>query len=214
MNLLTKGNDKIGGQVYAFNLPAKVTCPSVSAACDNCYAERGRWRFPAVREALAWNLRASRRGYFVAEMVEELRRRRVRVLRLHSSRDLYDAAYARKWVRVLERSPGVTAYGYTRSWRVPAIRPALTELAALPNVRLWYSADEDTGMPEDVPPGVRVAWLLQRNDEAVPAGVGLIFRVHPLRREPLKRIGLTLVCPAEQGREHSTTCSTCARCWR
>jgi hypothetical protein len=214
MNLLSKGNDKIGGKIFAFNLSAGSTCPGQSAACASCYAQRGRWLFPNVRDALSWNLRASGRGYFVEEMVEELRRRRVKVLRLHSSGDFYAAAYTQKWVEILARSPNVVGYAYTRSWRVPSIVPALRELAALETFRLWFSADADTGMPPEVPPGVRVAWLQEDEADAIPAGVDLIFRVHRLRKTPRKRIGLSLICPTEQGREHTTTCSTCAHCWR
>jgi hypothetical protein len=214
MNLLSKGNDKIGGQIYSFNLPAGVTCPGQSAACANCYAQRGRWLFRNVRDALAWNYRMAQRQFFIEEMVEELRRRRVKVLRLHSSGDFFSSQYTRKWVEILTRSPEVTAYTYTRSWRVPEILLALVDLAALPNFALWFSADADTGMPPEVPPGFRVAWLQESEDDAIPTGVDLVFRVHRLRKTPRKRIGLTLVCPTEQGREHTTTCSTCAHCWR
>jgi hypothetical protein len=214
MNLLTKGNDKIGGRIYAFNLPAGVTCPGQSAACASCYAQRGRWLFRNVRDALSWNYRMAQRQFFIEEMTEELRRRRVKVLRLHSSGDFFSAQYTRQWVEILTRSPDVTAYTYTRSWRVPGILPALVDLATLPNFALWFSADADTGMPPEIPPGVRVAWLQESEDDAIPAGVDLVFRVHRLRKTPRKRIGLTLVCPTEQGREHTTTCSSCAHCWR
>jgi hypothetical protein len=108
----------------------------------------------------------------------------------------------------------VRAYAYSRSWRVAAIRPALEELAALDNVRLWFSCDEETGMPPTIPDGVRVAWLHEAEDNPVPAGAGLVFRLHKLRRTPQRRIGLTLVCPTEQRRDQSGTCSTCGVCWR
>jgi hypothetical protein len=214
MNLLSKGNDKIGSKIHSFNLPAGSTCPGQSAACASCYAQRGRWLFPAVRDALTWNYRMARRKFFVEEMTEELRRRRVKVLRLHSSGDFFDPVYVAKWVSILSRSPSVTAYTYTRSWRVPTIMPALVELAGLDNFRLWFSADADTGMPIEIPPGVRVAWLQEDEGDAIPAGVDLIFRVHRLRKTPRKRIGLALICPTEQGREHTLTCSSCAHCWR
>jgi hypothetical protein len=215
MNLLSKGNGKIGPGIWAFNLPAVETCPGISAACDRCcYARRSRWTFPNVRRTLAWNLRVARQPHFTGEMVEEISRRKVRVLRLHSSGDFYDAEYVGKWIEILTTSPAVRAYAYTRSWRVPAIRPALDELVTLSNVRLWYSADLDTGMPEKVHECVRVAWLLEDADDPVPAGVNLVFRNHPLRRRPQRRIGLTLVCPTEQGRGRSTTCTNCAICWR
>jgi hypothetical protein len=70
------------------------------------------------------------------------------------------------------------------------------------------------GCAQVPPPGVRVAWLRLDADEDVPAGVDLVFRVHGLRRNPAKRIGLTLVCPVEQGSGAGTTCSTCGVCWR
>jgi hypothetical protein len=94
------------------------------------------------------------------------------------------------------------------------LRAELEKLAALPNVRLWYSADLDTGMPTAMPDGVRVAWLQEEDDEAVPDGLDLIFRVHRLRRRPAKRIGLTLVCPVEQGSGAGTTCTSCGVCWK
>ena len=88
-------------------------------------------------------------------------------------------------------------------------------LAPLPNVRLWYSADADTGVPTDLPPLVRVAWLQQHDDEPVPQGVDLVFRTYRLRRRPAKRIGLPLVCPTENGSTgHRTDCGRCGLCWK
>src|SRR5579871_1492877 len=165
MNLLARGNDKIGSKIFAYNLPARTTCPGMSAVYSACYATKGRWLFPAVRSGLEWNLRTARRRHFTEDMVEELRRRKVRLLRLHSSGDFFDATYTGRWAEILDRSPNVVAYAYTRSWRVGGIRPALEELADPPRMRLWYSADADTGMPSAVPARVRVAWLLQRADE-------------------------------------------------
>jgi hypothetical protein len=214
MNLLSRGNGKIGNGIFAFNLPAVDTCPGLSAACDRCcYARRSRWLFPNVRRALAWNFRSARQPYFAGEMVEEIGRRKVRVLRLHSSGDFFDAEYVGKWVEILAASPRVRAYAYTRSWRIPEMRPALEELATLSNFKLWFSADRDTGLPPRVPPGVRVAWLLERNGDEVPGGVALVFRDHPLRRIPRTRISLAMVCPTENG-AGSGTCSSCKLCWR
>ena len=90
---------------------------------------------------------------------------------------------------------------------------SLAELAALPNFQLWLSADADTGAPPTMP-GAKTAWLMTDQDEPIPAAVDLVFRIRALRKSPLKQLGLTLVCPTEQGREHSTTCTTCGVCWR
>jgi hypothetical protein len=53
----------------------------------------------------------------------------------------------------------VRFFAYSRSWRVEKIRPLLYAFGALPNVKLWLSADKDSGLPADVPEGIRVAWL-------------------------------------------------------
>jgi hypothetical protein len=83
----------------------------------------------------------------------------------------------------------------------------------LPNVKVWYSADEETGVPANLPQGVRVAWMQTELDDE-PEEVDLIFRVPSLRKMPLP-LAVT-VCPTETptGKERGTTCSTCQLCWR
>jgi hypothetical protein len=212
--VLARGNDKIGGDIFAFNLPAVDTCPGMSAACSSCYARRGRWLFEGVRAALRRNWEASREPFFAERLTREVWDRGVRVVRIHASGDFYDARYVRCWVQVARCCPSVTFYAYTRSWRLPGLRTELERLAALPNVRLWYSADRDTGMPDRLPAGVRVAWLQEDHADPVPPGADVVFRVHRLRRNRARRVGLTLVCPVEQGSGNQTTCSSCGVCWK
>jgi hypothetical protein len=69
-------------------------------------------------------------------------------------------------------------------------------------------------MPSEVPTADRVAWLQEDEADAIPAGIDLVFGVHRLCKTPRKRIGLSLICPTQQGRENTLTCSTCAHCWR
>lgn len=89
-------------------------------------------------------------------------------------------------------------------------------MAAEPNLQLWYSADRDTGMPDRVPAGVRVAWLMTAPDDRPPRPVDLLFRVTALRRTPVTQIDGVPVCPAEDGlpRKHTVTCDQCRTCWR
>jgi hypothetical protein len=156
--MLARGNSKLGRRVYTFSLPAGGTCPGQSPLCAaNCYAGAGHFLRGSVQAVYRRNLRMSRRADFVERVVGEIRDRRVRLLRLHVSGDLYSVEYAAKWVEIAGGCPETRIWAYTRSWRVPAIFPALEELAALPNVRLWFSADADTGSPERLPAGVRVA---------------------------------------------------------
>ena len=51
---------------------------------------------------------------------------------------------------------------------VPAILDVHVAMARLPNLQLWFSADRDTGLPESVPDGFRVAWLMTNPEDAPP----------------------------------------------
>jgi hypothetical protein len=145
-------------------------------------------------------------------MVAEIRRRWVGCVRVHVSGDFYSADYVRAWVAVATACPATRFYAYTRSWRVPHIVPALAELARLRNVRLWYSCDRDTGIPDRVPRRVKLAWMQTAADD-LPPRADLVFRVHRLRRTVAKRVSLALVCPVENGATgHRTGCGRCRLC--
>jgi hypothetical protein len=167
-----------------------------------------------MRHRYQRNLELSRRRDFARLVLAFLILHDVRVVRLHVAGDFVSKGYARKWLTVMRRAPEVRFYFYTRSWRVPAIHPVLCQMALLPNVRAWFSCDHDTGVPEQVPAGVRLAWLMTTADD-LPPRADLVFRTLPLRRRVLKRIGLTLVCPVENGvTGHRTDCERCGVCWR
>jgi hypothetical protein len=114
----------------------------------------------------------------------------------------------------MRRVPTVQFFFYTRSWQVPSIRRVLLRMVQLPNVRAWFSCDRDTGVPDHIPAGVRLAWLMTSHDD-LPPHADLVFRTLPLRRTVLKRVGLALVCPTENGATgHRTDCGRCGICWR
>jgi hypothetical protein len=207
------GNGKLGQSIYHFDLAAVVTCPGRSAVCEQvCYATANRFRFPQVQERLQWCYRQSRRADFAERLVREIHRKGVLVVRLHVSGDFYDAAYAAKWLAVMRQCPRARFFFYTRSWRVPAIAAVLEQMAALRCCRAWYSIDRDTGVPERVPVGVRLAYL-QITEGERPELVDLLFRVRRLRRQ---RVPLSLVCPHEtpQGQSRGANCGNCGRCWQ
>jgi hypothetical protein len=212
MNLLTLGNCKLGDGIYAFSLPAVKTCPGSSPACrEECYALRGRFRFLARRYGR--NLRAAREEGFAGRMAAEIRRRFVACVRVHVSGDFFSPGYVRAWVAIARACPATRFYAYTRSWRVPHIAPALAGLARCRNVRLWFSCDRDTGVPDHTPRRVRLAWMQTAPDDLPPRAVDLVFRVRRLRKTVAKRIGLALVCPVENGATgHRTDCGRCRLC--
>ncbi len=212
--LLAQGNGKLGQSIHHFDLPSIATCPGRSRACEAvCYASRGRFRADLVRNRLRWCLQQSRREDFADCMVDEIRRKGVLVVRIHVSGDIYNVPYAEKWLSVFHRCPATRFFLYTRSWRVPEIAVVLEQMAERDNVRVWYSADPDTGLPEPVPTGVRVAWMQSSEDD--PQLGNLVFRVRRLRTEPIGRVGLPIVCPHEtpDGHDQNVNCGNCGHCW-
>jgi hypothetical protein len=147
--------------------------------------------------------------------VVEIKRRSIHTLRVHVSGDFFSPAYTAKWLAIARQCRRTIFYAYTRSWRVAQVAPLLGELAQLGNIRLWYSVDAETGVPAEVPPGVRLAYL-QTAVTSTPPATHLVFRVHRLRRVPITRIGLGLVCTTETGLPGTkgVTCTSCCRCYR
>ena len=174
--LLAQGNGKLGQSIHHFDLPAVTTCPGRSPACEAvCYANHGRFHTNLVRERLRCCWQQSQREDFADRMVDEIRRKGVLVVRIHVSGDFFDVPYTKKWLSVFQQCPAAKFYFYTRSWRVPEIAVVLEQMAERDNVRAWYSADPDTGLPESLPPGVRVAWMQSSEDD--PQLGNLVFRV-------------------------------------
>ena len=214
-SLLTLGNMKVGESIHLWSTPAVDTCPGATETCKAvCYANgRGHYRFDAVKERLRWNLEQSRLDSFVPRMVKDIRRKGALVIRVHASGDFGDEVYARKWLTIMRQCPRPRFYFYTRSWRIPSIAPALEEMAALKCCRAWYSTDRDTGLPDRIPPGVRLAFLQVSEDDTVENS-DLLFRVRRLRKDK-KRIGLPTLCPSEtqRGRDRDVNCGNCTRCF-
>lgn len=216
--MIQKGNSKLGRSVWAFSLPAVLTCPGSTDLCrSKCYALKGFYAMPSVKVSLRRSHRRSLRPTFADRMVAAVGTRKAKRLRVHASGDFYSAAYVRKWVEIVRRCPDTVFWAYTRSWRTPAVARALRRLAALPNFRLWYSADRDTGLPEVTPPGVRVCYLADSDADARdidPAVVRLVFRDVPDRRTELLSVNGRPVCPVENGRHSHLTCEKCKLCMR
>lgn len=216
--LLSPGNLKLGqsGLIWSFGLPSgrPDICVGMSPACvEACHARQIERLRPAVLHSYERNYVFSRTKEFVDTIIGFIRLNEISVVRVHVGGDFYSKNYTRRWLRIMRRLSDVRFFAYTRSWRNPSILSVLKEMATLTNCRLWFSADQQTGIPADVPERVRVAWLMTHADET-PTG-DLVFRVRRLRGQPARRLNLVLVCPTENGPgERTTDCSRCGVCWR
>jgi hypothetical protein len=169
---------------------------------------------PQAAKLYRHNLRLTKKKDFVRRIRAFLISEGVRVVRIHTGGEFGSVRYAGKWLRIVERSPRVRFFTYTRAWRIPAIGDVLERMSLLPNMAMWYSADRDTGWPEHVPPKVRIAWLVTKPDEHVHADADLVFRSQSLRKIHAVELNGVPVCPAENGQQDPTTCDRCRICWR
>jgi hypothetical protein len=222
MRLFTPGNDKVG-RALVWNLPVFKSCPGSTPFCRTfCYGDWGSNRWPTTRQRHQANYRVSLKEDFPARALAELQarwRRQPRLVRVHSVGDFYSAEYVRKWVEIATTAPEWTFWAYTRSWRVPDLLPELERLALLPNFDLWASVDFQTGLPPEEFPARGVA-VMQAPGESLDwiettAREVLVFPVKAEEREPVKRIGLAMVCPHYNGtpKDKVPTCEGCRFCF-
>ena len=212
--MLQRGNKKLGSMFYTWSIPAKTTCPGASKTCiEHCYGTKGRFRTTRLGLALEKNLEVSKQDTFVSWMSTELLIKRVAALRIHVVGDFYSVEYAEKWLEILRNNKHRRALLYTRSWRIPEIVPVLRRMAALPNVNMWLSADNETGKPIAIR-HTQVAYMsVDDNDGPKRANNRtLIFRTN--RKTPLKKLNGMQVCPPENGvkTQVQITCTACQLC--
>lgn len=146
------GNSKAG---TTFGLENIRTCPGATALCKAlCYVSEGAMNFSLARLMRARNTQACHNALRIggpellaALLIAAIDRANIAVLRFHDSGDFFSCAYIQAWILVAKQRPNLTLFGYTRSWRVPALKEELAAFAALKNVKLWLSADQDCFLP-------------------------------------------------------------------
>jgi hypothetical protein len=210
--MLVLGNRHLGPDIWSFSIPAFATCPGCSFPClAVCTAMRGHYMHQAVRDFHRENWeRSLDPPRFQRDMIREIKSRFVRDLRVHVAGDFYDVPYVQSWTRIVRRCRTTTFLAYTRSWRRPELLDPLVELSRLPNMRMFWSEDAQTGAC-DRPEGRRAFLCATAADElVVPREPILVFRDDT--RSVRKWFGPAWVCPKEQGTPTLITCSACRRC--
>ena len=137
-------NSKLSGQIPSVNLPAIKTCRhDAPCAKKYCYATKGNWLYPNVKESLTNNLAcyiANPTQYF-DDIIEYLNGGLVtyRFFRYHSSGDIIDANYFRGMVRVAKKCKSVKFLCFTKKFEI--INDYLSSGEKIPNnLHIVFSA--------------------------------------------------------------------------
>jgi hypothetical protein len=114
--LLSNSNTKLKKDgIFAFGIPAGITCPFAGACKEFCYAKKGSFRYPVVKAAQSRRWEATKQANFPEVITAEIKKRKVKRLRIHDSGDFYSRAYLAKWVAIAELNPETQFYAYSKS---------------------------------------------------------------------------------------------------
>lgn len=151
MDLLIKGNIKMGPDVYLFNLPPVLTCTPTDWCLHGkdgkprCYALRNNFLFPTVKKGAAARYKLSNQDDFIDSMVEEISKNQVEYFRFHSSGDFYSEGYVRKVIAIAERCPDTL---FRTTTRRRDLADVIKELNAVPNFIVRESLDHERQTPK------------------------------------------------------------------
>lgn len=197
MNVISKGNMKLGKNVWHTNLDIGPdgSCPGATSWCElKCYAQKS-YRYPSVGTKYRGNLAMLREtpDVYRDALLQDLESLKVgAVFRFHTAGDIANVGHVDIIRQACESRPDVQFYLYTRSWRIPEIRDAIVSgLFTVPNLTVWASTDPSVGADE-VPSGWREARVFDTFEDASTDG----FNTH---------------CPEQTGKRPS--CEACGLCW-
>ena len=194
---LEPGNRKTGQfgsryhTVLVWNLPAVGTCPGASDWCLGCCynADPRTEVFPVDRWKKNWGWYISNSSALRSRILSQLAAAaQPCAVRIHSSGDFFSNDYIRFWIDIIRHARDTRFWGYTRSWRIDDLRPALEELRTEPNMQLFASWD-------DTMPPAPAGW---RTSVVVDVTVADAASLPPL------------VCPEQTGAR--SNCASCGFC--
>ena len=188
-----------GKKVGSWSLPAGTSCPGAKGAevCEGCYAKKGMYRFPVVKNVREHNAQDYHRDDWVADMVKEVSK--YDYFRWFDSGDIETPELAEKIGKVINITATTKHWLPTRSDKIPKISKTLfkgfpngTNLSASSNVAIRPSAD-NIGLNNKERPGVN-SYVIRDTD---------LFEA--------KRQGI-FVCPVTTDKNR-TSCDTCTMCY-
>lgn len=156
-------NQKLGASIASFSIPRGISCLGMTRWCTKyCYGKSGNLIYSKVRMGHAWRYEESQQEHFVTTMINEIKSRGIKVVRVHVVGDFYSVEYINKWIQIAQACPSTTFYSYTRCWRLSNLLPKLQELNDLDNWQMYASID-DSILDEHTPAGWSVSLAAESN---------------------------------------------------
>ena len=132
-------NSKLGGQIYSINLPPVVTCRADAPCFKGCYACKGNWLFPNVKNSLQQNLEAYKNNPTLFFESVASQTALVRFCRWHSSGDIVDMQYFEGMCKVARKNKDTHYLCFTKKYEI--INEFLSKGKRIPkNLSIVFSA--------------------------------------------------------------------------
>ncbi len=132
-------NSKLGGQIYSINLPPVVTCRADAPCFKGCYACKGTWLYPNVKNSLQHNLEAYKSNPTLFFESVAAQTALVRFCRWHSSGDIVDMQYFEGMCKVARKNKDTHYLCFTKKYEI--INEFLSKGKRIPkNLSIVFSA--------------------------------------------------------------------------
>ena len=114
---LKNGNSKLGKNIYAFDLPAVISCPDYKECFKTCYANKGTFLFKSTKQSNTFNYAIAMHdiNYLQAELIKEIIKKKIKTIRIHSSGDFFSKSYFLMWINIANRFTELNIFTYSKA---------------------------------------------------------------------------------------------------
>ena len=136
MNYLNTNSGLKKDNIFKFSLPVKSTCIGAGKCLAFCYGDKGLYKVfkKKIDIAHAKNFGFSKSMFFASRIVEEIDRRKIKIVRIHDTGDFYSQTYLNKWTEIAKNLSETRFYAYTKSLQLN-----FKELTRLTNTKIIQS---------------------------------------------------------------------------
>lgn len=197
-----------------FGLPSgkSFSCPGATSVCEKiCYAGKLEKIFKSTRELLQhnWNAVQNKNIQELTAMLQFMiddfnwecnKYNADKYFRIHWDGDFFSYAYTIAWKNVILNNPEIQFWVYTR------VKSAAETLKDIPNLSLYFSADDDNIKiaKKLVSKGVKIAYLSDTFDEAAKTMIEITGKPGAACPEQTRQIPLIT--------KDGGACYTCGLC--
>ena len=114
---LKNSNSKLGRKIYAFDLPAVVSCPDSSECFKDCYANKGSFIWKSAKQSNTFNFAIALIDikYLQKELIKEIEKKNIKFIRIHSSGDFFSKEYFLMWCNIAKHFKDLKIFTYSKA---------------------------------------------------------------------------------------------------